>query len=72
MPDMLAAFRRLGWELVRQRSSHVFLHYPPTGQDLVLVVHQREIGHNYLIPILREAGVSVEDYIAALKGKRAN
>jgi len=62
--DLIAALEKLGFERVRQRGSHVVL--KRQGHGTVVPLH-REIKTGTLAGILRQAGVSVENLIEALK-----
>lgn len=65
---MCALLGRLGFKQVRRRGSHVFLDRPD-GRTLVVPVHAGEdLGRGLIRTILREAGLSVEDYIKLRRG----
>lgn len=57
----------LGFVLVRQKGSHAFFRNPKTGHTTVVPMHEgRDIDRSLLYGILREAGVSVDEFIQAL------
>jgi predicted RNA binding protein YcfA (HicA-like mRNA interferase family) len=60
----LKALARLGFAEVRQRGSHVVMRRDDLG--CVVPLH-KEIKTGTLAGILRQAGVSAEDFIEALK-----
>ena len=61
--EALRAFQRLGFEKVRQRGSHVVVKRGSYG--CVILMHS-EIKIGTLSGLLRQADVSVEEFIAAL------
>ena len=61
--DAIRALGQLGFHQVRQRGSHVVLRHPD-GRGCVVPVH-RELKVGTLAGVLRQAGVSVEEFIAA-------
>lgn len=63
----IRALERLGFVQVRQRGSHVVLK-KPTAQGAVgcVVPLHRELAIGTLHGILKQAGVSVEDFLAHL------
>jgi predicted RNA binding protein YcfA (HicA-like mRNA interferase family) len=63
--DLLKAFRRLGFELVRQRGSHVFLRHPD-GRRLTIPVYD-VVPVNLLSWILAEAKITTQEFLKLLK-----
>lgn len=61
--EVIRALTRLGFEVVRQRGSHVILR---SGQMGCVVPNHRELKTGTLSGILKQAGVSVEDFLDAL------
>jgi len=57
------ALQRLGFEVQRQRGSHIVLRRGAAG---CVVPNHREIKTGTLAGALRQAGVSVEEFIAVL------
>jgi predicted RNA binding protein YcfA (HicA-like mRNA interferase family) len=51
---------QLGWEVVRQRGSHVRLKHPARSTVLVVPLH-RELKRGTLSGILRDAGLGREE-----------
>lgn len=62
--EIIKALQRLGFEQVRQRGSHVVLRRDATG--CVVPLH-REVKAGTLAGILRQAGVTPDDFIEATK-----
>jgi predicted RNA binding protein YcfA (HicA-like mRNA interferase family) len=64
---VVAALKRLGFEEVRQRGSHLTLHNPDTGAVCTVPVHAREtLPPKTLQSVLKQAGVSVDELRDAL------
>jgi predicted RNA binding protein YcfA (HicA-like mRNA interferase family) len=61
-----AAFRRLGYEVDRQKSSHIILrHRDPPFRRLTVPDH-REVAKGTPRALIREAGITVEEFAARL------
>lgn len=60
------AFRKIGYEFDRQRGSHVLLrHRDPPYRRLSIPQHQ-ELAKGTLRALIREAGLTVEEFIELL------
>jgi len=61
-----AAFERLGWSHLRHHGSHMIMTKP--GQRAVLSIpDQRSLGRGLLRSLIRDAEITVEDFIEALR-----
>jgi predicted RNA binding protein YcfA (HicA-like mRNA interferase family) len=63
--DVVRAPQRLGFVVARQRGSHIVLRRRSQG---CVVPNHRELKTGTLSGALKQAGVSVEDFVTALKG----
>ena len=64
---MVAALKRGGFELIRQRGSHVFLKHPD-GRATVVPIHRGEdLGPGLLRKIIRDADLTREDFLELLR-----
>ena len=63
--DLLKVFRKLGFEIERQRGSHVFIRHPD-GRRLTIPVYD-VVPVNLLLWILAEANVSREEFLKLVK-----
>ena len=61
--EAVKALERLGFMAVRQRGSHIVMRRGSSG---CLVPNHREIKTGTLAGVLRQAGVSIEDFSAEL------
>jgi len=59
------AFQRAGWEVARQRGSHVILTKPGTIYTLSVPQHP-VLGPGLLRDLLRKAGLTVEEFTELL------
>ncbi len=64
--ETVRAFQTFGWELARQRASHVILVRPGSIVSLSVPDH-REVAKGTLRSLIRDAGITVEQFIAALR-----
>jgi predicted RNA binding protein YcfA (HicA-like mRNA interferase family) len=62
--EVVRTLERLGFILLRQKGSHIILRRGPTG---CVVPNHREIKTGTLSGILKQAGVSVEEFIKTLR-----
>ena len=61
--EVVRALGRLGFAVVHQRGSHIVLQRASTG---CVVPNHRELKSGTLAGVLKQAGVSAEDFIEAL------
>ena len=61
--EIVRALQRLGFEVARQRGSHVIMRRGASG---CVVPNHREVKVGTLAGVLRQAGVSAEEFISAL------
>ena len=64
--EIVRALRRLGFEFVRQRGSHIRLKHPDGRFASVPDHGSREIRREFVLEILKQAGVETGDFLAAL------
>ncbi|NDH09753.1 MAG: addiction module toxin, HicA family [Gammaproteobacteria bacterium] len=62
--EVVRTLERLGFILLRQKGSHIILRRGPTG---CVVPNHREIKTGTLSGILKQAGVSTEEFIDTLR-----
>ena len=63
--QVIRALERAGWAQVRTRGSHVMLQ--KEGRDYTLSVpRHQEVGPGLLRGLIRDAGLSVEEFVALL------
>ncbi|NOS88171.1 MAG: type II toxin-antitoxin system HicA family toxin [Methylococcaceae bacterium] len=62
--ETVRALQRLGFVVVRQRGSHIVLRKEHQG---CVVPNHREIKVGTLAGLLKQAGVSIDDFINALR-----
>jgi len=64
--QVVKAFEKLGWEVVHQRGSHIIL--TKEGHIATLSVpNHPEIARGTLRSLIVKAGISVEEFLAALE-----
>ena len=65
--EAVAAFGKVGYEIDHQTGSHVILrHRDPPFRRLTIPNH-KEIAKGTLRSLIREAGMTVEEYVALLQ-----
>jgi predicted RNA binding protein YcfA (HicA-like mRNA interferase family) len=62
-PEIVRALQRLGFEVARQRGSHIIMRRGASG---CVVPNHREVKVGTLAGVLRQAGVSAEEFISTL------
>ena len=64
--EVAKAFRRLGWEVARQRGSHIIL--VKEGNIATLSVpNHREVARGTLRSLIARAGLTVGEFLSAVK-----
>ncbi len=64
--EVVKTFEKLGWEVVRQRGSHIIL--TKEGHIATLSVpNHSEVARGTLRSLITKAGISVEEFLAALE-----
>jgi predicted RNA binding protein YcfA (HicA-like mRNA interferase family) len=67
--DIISIFKKLGFEIKRQKGSHVFLQHPD-GRATVVPIHSGEtIGPGLMAKILRDLNMTKEEFHQLLKEK---
>lgn len=61
MQRVIAALRRLGYEVVRVKGSHYVMKHPEKGM-LVLPFHRGTAKVGIILDALKKAGLSVEEF----------
>ncbi len=64
--EAVRAFQKLGWEFARQRGSHIVLVKSGSIVSLSVPDH-REVAKGTLRALIRDAGLTVEQFIAAIR-----
>jgi len=64
--EVVKVFERLGWEVARQRGSHIIL---VKGKHIATlsVPDHREIARGTLRSLIARAGITVEEFLSAMK-----
>ena len=66
--EAVASFRRLGYEVDRQKGSHIILRHREAPFRRLTVPDHREVAKGTLRALIREAGITVEEFAAVLRG----
>jgi predicted RNA binding protein YcfA (HicA-like mRNA interferase family) len=61
--DVVATFVKLGWQVARQRGSHIILIKPAHLASLSVPDHQ-EVAKGTLRSLIRASGLTVEEFVA--------
>lgn len=64
--EAVGAFERAGWQVLRQRGSHIAMRKEDALRPLVIPTH-RELRPGTLRGLIREAGLTVEQFIELLR-----
>ncbi len=64
--DVVRGFEKLGWEVARQRGSHIIL--TKTGHIATLSVpNHPEVARGTLRSLIAKAGLSIEEFLEAME-----
>jgi predicted RNA binding protein YcfA (HicA-like mRNA interferase family) len=64
--EVVRAFEHLGWQVARQRGSHIILTKPGVPVTLSVPDHA-EVARGTLRALIAKAGLTVEDFLEAAK-----
>ena len=64
----IKAFIKIGYKVVRQRGSHIRLLHSDIYRKPLTVPDHKVLGKGLLRKLLRDAGLSISDFIKLLKG----
>lgn len=64
--EAVKAFEKLGYERVRQKGSHIRLVSNEPGRKPLTVPRKKELKRGMLRSLIRDAGISVEEFIELL------
>jgi len=64
--EILSALRRVGFQVLRERGSHAFLHHPDCRRLTVAIHPSAEAGPSIVKKILRDAGLTESDFLSRL------
>lgn len=64
--EVVAALKRAGFEEIRQRGSHLFLRHSDGGRMTTVPMHAHDLPRGTVRAILRQAGVTEDDFLALL------
>ncbi len=64
--DVIRALERAGWEVQRQRGSHVSLKKQGVPFVVTVPLHRRDIPRGTLAAIVKDAGLTVDEFLALL------
>lgn len=64
--QVVAAFRRLGWEVARRRGSHIILAKPGHIASLSVPIHP-QVARGTLRSLIQMSGVSVDEFLSQTK-----
>ena len=63
----IKAFQKIGYEITRQKGSHIRLHYFSSEKNPLTVPAHKRIGKGLIRKLLRDSEISVEEFIKLLK-----
>lgn len=64
--EAVKAFEKLGYERVRQKGSHIRLISGEAGRKPLTVPRKKELKRGMLRSLIRDAGITVEEFIELL------
>lgn len=65
--QIIKAFEKIGYQVVRKRGSHFRLHH--LTKDPLTIPDHRIIGKGLLRKLIRDSRLTVEEFVELLKGK---
>jgi predicted RNA binding protein YcfA (HicA-like mRNA interferase family) len=65
--EAVYVFRSIGYEVDRQKGSHIILRHAQSPHRRLTVPDHREVAKGTLRSLIREAGITVEEFVALLR-----
>lgn len=63
---LLNILLKAGFKVIRQKGSHIRLKHPVTKRTTTIPMHVGDLPRGLLINILRQAGISIRDFLKLL------
>ncbi|GAB7387105.1 type II toxin-antitoxin system HicA family toxin [Bacillaceae bacterium] len=63
--EAIAAFEKIGWTVARQKGSHITM-IKPGERNILTIPDHKELDRGLLRAKIRDAGITVEDFIKLL------
>jgi len=60
--NLLAALQRAGFDVIRQKGSHITLHNALTDKTVLVPMHSGELKRWLLMKIIKDAGFSEDEF----------
>lgn len=64
--NILAALEKAGFDVVRQKGSHITLHNPDSDRTTLVAMHPGEFPRPLLKKIIKDAGLSEDEFRSLL------
>ena len=64
--EVMRALERLGFVVRRQTGSHIILRHPISHNIATVPFHNRDIKRGLLFGIIKQAGITQQDFLSAL------
>ena len=64
--EVIRALERAGWEVQRQRGSHVSLNKEGVSAIVTVPMHRRDMPRGTLTGIIKDAGMTVDEFVSLL------
>jgi predicted RNA binding protein YcfA (HicA-like mRNA interferase family) len=64
--QVIRALERAGWQVHRQRGSHVSMHKQGVAFVITVPLHRRDLPRGALRDIIKDAGLTVEEFLELL------
>jgi predicted RNA binding protein YcfA (HicA-like mRNA interferase family) len=64
--EVVRALERAGWEVVRQKGSHVSLKKQGEAMLVTVPMHRRDVPRGTLRGIIEDAGLTIDEFLALL------
>jgi len=65
--EVVRALELAGWQMHRQRGSHLIMHKPGSRNLVVVPMHNRDLPGGTLRGIITDAGLTTDEFIELLK-----
>ena len=64
--ELLSILLKAGFNIIRQKGSHIRVTHPISGKSTTIAMHAKDFSRNMTRKILRQAGISVREFLKIL------
>lgn len=64
--QLLGILLKTGFRIIRQKGSHIWISHPITRKSTTIAMHTKDFSRKMIHKILKQAGISIQEFIRLL------